>query len=108
MKGNQEMTYFSMVAYASTAHFVNIRCYQKHRFSALTIGRTYNFNGMVEKDVNNYWMVSSSTAGLTSKVDLPVELNAPLLPEDMPKAGMKRKLNVALSLGSELKSTVTA
>ena len=71
MKGQQEMTYFNMVAYASTSQFVNIRCSQKHKFSTMAVGRTYNFNNIVER--NRHSMVSSSTAGMTLTVMIPAE-----------------------------------
>ena len=44
---------------------------------------------------------------MTSKVNIPEGTDFPDLPENAPKAGVKRKLSDALSYGSELKSTVS-
>lgn len=90
------MMFFNLVC-ADKTKFYNLRVYQKHKFNNISVGRCYKFINTINKGENRYWVVASSLIAFTSRVDVPEELlkNIPLLPEETPITGVKRKLNEA-------------
>lgn len=90
------MMFFNLVC-ADKTKFYNLRVYQKHKFNNISVGRCYKFINTINKGENRYWVVASSLIAFTSRVDVPEELlkNIPLLPEETPITGVKRRLNEA-------------
>lgn len=88
------MMFFNLVC-ADKTKFYNLRVYQKHKFNNISVGRCYKFINTINKGENRYWVVASSLIAFTSRVDVPEEMlkNIPLLPEETPVTGVKRKLN---------------
>ncbi|XP_062586787.1 uncharacterized protein LOC134248381 isoform X3 [Saccostrea cucullata] len=100
------MMFFNLVC-ADRTQFYSLRVYQKHKFNNISVGRSYKFINAVNKGQNKYWVVASSLIAFTSGVDVPEQMvkQIPLLPEEQPLTGVKRKLNEA-SLSDE-RSTIT-
>lgn len=101
-----QMMFFNLVC-ADKTKFYNLRVYQKHKFNNISVGRCYKFINTINKGENRYWVVASSLIAFTSRVDVPEELlkNIPLLPEETPITGVKRKLNEATACDE--RSTIT-
>jgi len=104
---NKEMHYFSVVA-AEGQNIVGLRIYLRTKFNMVKEGMRFKFINIIAKAENEFWVTSHSSIAYSSIVeaDPDLEVQIPLLPENMPPEGEQKSLAVALR--SPEKSTISA